>query len=84
MQLIIEQISTKFKRYYPDIEVISENNQYITLDLDLSDFADGEYVITVYKDNNEKIGEDIIRIGEYKTTKTEYKIEKKFTQYVRK
>lgn len=84
MQVIIEQISTKFKRYYPDIEVISENNQYITLDLDLSDFADGEYVITVYKDNNEKIGEDIIRIGDYKTTKTEYKIEKKFIQYVRK
>lgn len=84
MQLIIEQISTKFKRYYPDIEVISENNQYIKIEIDLSDFVDGEYVITLYKDNNEKIGEDIIRIGEYKTTKTEYKIEKKFTQYVRK
>lgn len=84
MQLILEQVSTKFKRYYPNIVVISDKKQYITLDLDLSDFADGEYVITVYNDNNEKIGEDIIRIGEYKTTKTEYKIEKKFTQYVRK
>lgn len=84
MQVIIEQISTKFKRYYPNIDVISDKKQYITLDLDLSDFADGEYVITVYTDNNEKIGEDIIRIGDYKTTKTEYKIEKKFTQYVRK
>ena len=53
-------------------------------DDDLSDFDDGEYVISLYDDNNEKTGEDIIRIGEYKTTKTEYKIEKKFTQYVRK
>ena len=84
MQLILEQFSTKFKRYYPDIEVISENNQYIKIEIDLSDFDDGEYVISIYDDNNEKIGEDIIRIGEYKTTKTEYKIEKKFTQYVRK
>lgn len=84
MQLILEQVSTKFKRYYPDIEVISENNQYIKIEIDLSDFDDGEYVISIYDDNNEKIGEDLIRIGEYKTTKTEYKIEKKFTQYVRK
>lgn len=84
MQLILEQVSTKFKRYYPDIEVISENNQYIKIEIDLSDFDDGEYVISIYNDNNEKIGEDLIRIGEYKTTKTEYKIEKKFTQYVRK
>lgn len=84
MQILIENNTTHFKRYYPNIDVISDKKQYITLDLDLSDFADGEYVITVYKDNNEKIGEDIIRIGEYKTTKTEYKIEKKFTQYVRK
>lgn len=84
MQLILEEVSTKFKRYYPNIDVISDKKQYITLNIDLSDFADGEYVITVYNDNNEKIGEDIIRIGDYKTTKTEYKIEKKFTQYVRK
>ena len=84
MQILIENDTTHFKRYYPNIDVISDKKQYITLDLDLSDFADGEYVITVYTDNNEKIGEDIIRIGEYKTTKTEYKIEKKFTQYVRK
>ena len=84
MQLILEQVSTKFKRYYPDIEVISENNQYIKIEIDLSDFDDGEYVISLYNDNNEKTGEDLIRIGEYKTTKTEYKIEKKFTQYVRK
>lgn len=84
MQLILEQVSTKFKRYYPDIEVISENNQYIKIEIDLSNFDDGEYVISLYDDNNEKTGEDLIRIGEYKTTKTEYKIEKKFTQYVRK
>lgn len=84
MQLILEQVSTKFKRYYPNIDVISENNQYIKIEIDLSDFDDGEYVISIYDDNNEKLGEDLIRIGEYKTTKTEYKIEKKFTQYVRK
>ena len=84
MQAIIEQVSTKFKRYYPNIEVISDNNQYIKIELNLSDFEDGEYEITVYNDKNEKMGEDIIRIGEYKTAKTEYKIEKKFTQYVRK
>ena len=84
MQVIIEQISTKFKRYYPNIDVISDNNQYIKIELNLTDFENGEYEITIYSDNNEKIGEDIIRIGEHKTTKTEYKIEKKFTQYVRK
>jgi hypothetical protein len=46
-------------------------------------YEDGDYQITIYSDDNRIVAEDIIRIGGYKSTKLQYKVEKKFTQYVK-
>lgn len=82
MQVILEHTTTKFKRYYPEIEVKTENVLHFTIELNVEDLEDGEYIMTIYKDNNEVITKDLVRIGDYKIM--EYKVEKKFTQYVRK
>lgn len=82
MQVILECTSTKFKRYYPEIEVKTENVLHFVIELNVEDLEDGEYIMTIYKDNNEVITKELVRIGDYKII--EYKVEKKFTQYVRK
>jgi hypothetical protein len=82
MQCILEKTSTKFKRYYPEVEVKSDNPIYFTIQIDVDGLQDGEYIMTLYKDNNEEIAKELMRIGNYKII--EYKVEKKFTQYVRK
>lgn len=84
MQVLIEHTTTKFKRYYPNIEVNIDNPLYLHIELDTRDFLDGEYQVTVYTNDNVVVGEEIIRIGEYKSEKTQYKVEKRFTTYVRK
>ena len=85
MQVILENLTTKYKQYFPDIEVNTDNPMYFTLNMDLSHLQDGEYQLTIYTDDNKQIGEEIIRLGEFnKTEKTQYKVEKKFTTYVRK
>lgn len=81
---MFEHLTTKFRRYYDNIEVSSDNPMFLTFELDTRNFADGEYQLTIYTDKNEVVGEEIIRIGNYKTANTQYKVEKKFTQYVRK
>ena len=84
MQGILECTTTKFKRYYPQIEIIIDNPLFFHIELDTRSLEDGEYQITIYTDDNRVVGEELIRIGEHKTaTKTQYKVEKKFTQYVR-
>lgn len=84
MQLILEETTTKFKRYYTNVEVKINNSLYITIEVDTSKLVDGEYEMRLYADDNTLVAEDIVKIGEYKSPTTEYKIEKKFTQYVRK
>lgn len=84
MQLILEHTTTKFKRYYPEVEVKIDNPLYITIEVNTSSLADGEYEMKLYTNDNKIVAEDIVKIGDYKTPTTEYKIEKKFTQYVRK
>lgn len=82
MQILLENNTTHFKRYYPEIEVKTENVLHFTIELNVEDLEDGEYTMTIYKDNNEVITKELVRIGDYKIM--EYKVEKKFTQYVRK
>ena len=84
MQVILENLTTKYKQYFPDIEVNTDNPMYFTLNMDLSHLQDWEYKLTIYTDDNKQIGEEIIRLGEFKAEKTQYKVEKKFTTYVRK
>lgn len=84
MQVILVNTLTKFKRYYPEVEVKIDNPLYITIEVNTSNLADGEYEMKLYTNDNKIVAEDIVKIGEYKAPKTEYKIEKKFTQYVRK
>lgn len=84
MQVILENLTTKYKQYFPDIEVNTDNPMYFTLNMDLSHLQDGEYQIAIYTDDNKQIGEEIIRLGEFKVENTQYKVEKKFTTYVRK
>lgn len=82
MQCILEKTSTKFKKYYPKVDVKIDNPINFTIELNVENLEDGEYIMTLYKDNNEVITKDLIRIGDYKTM--EYKVEKKFIQYDRK
>lgn len=82
MQCILEKTSTKFKKYYPKVDVKIDNPINFTIELNVENLEDGEYIMTLYKDNNEVITKNLIRIGDYKTM--EYKVEKKFIQYDRK
>ena len=84
MQAILEHTTTKFKRYFPNIHINSDNILYMMIEIDTRDYEDGEYQITIFEDDNRIIAKEIIRIGNNKDTKTQYKVEKKFTQYVRK
>lgn len=84
MQLILEHTTTKFKRYYPEVEVKTDNPMYVTIEIDTRKLADGEYEMKLYSNDNKLVAQDIVKIGDYKAPTTEYKIEKKFTQYVRK
>ena len=84
MQAILANTTTKYKRYYSEVEVISSDNLYNLIELDTSNLEDGEYMLTVYSDDNKVVANDLLRIGDYNSTKTQYKIEKKYTQYVRK
>ena len=85
MQAILENTTTKFKQYFPEYEVISDNLMYYTIELDTREYQDGNYQITLLDDSNRVVAQDLIKIGDFKNTnKIEYKVEKKFTQYVRK
>ena len=83
MQAILEHTTTKFRQYIPEIRVLSTDSMYLTIELNTEKYQDGDYRIMIFEDNNNVVGSDIIRIGSYKNTKTQYKVEKKFTQYVR-
>lgn len=83
MQVILEHLTTKFKQYFPNVEVNTGNSFYFQLEMDLSHLQDGEYQLTIYDDFNKVVGEELIRLGGHSETKTQYKVEKKFTQYVK-
>lgn len=84
MQAILTNNTTKFARYYDDIQPNPINPMYLSFTIDTSKLQDGEYNLRVYEDNNELVLEDFVKVGEYTNNKIEYKVEKKFTQYVRK
>lgn len=84
MQLSLTHITTNFKRYYPKIDVTFENELYIKFNIDTLDLGDGEYHFELLDDKNNLICEEVLRVGDYKNNKVEYKIDKKYTQYVRK
>lgn len=85
MQAKLEHTTTKFTQYFPDFGVISSDSMYMVVALDTTNYMDGEYTLTIYDDDNRVLAKDIVRIGDYnKNTKVEYKVEKKFIQYVRK
>lgn len=81
MQVILENNTTHFKKYYGDVEV-NNSKLYTNFDLDVSGLQDGEYTLCLYSDRNELISKELVRIGDYQIKK--YKAEKKFTQYVKK
>ncbi len=83
MQVILEHLTTNFKQYFPNVEVNTGNSFYFQLEMDFSHLQDGEYQITICDDNNRVVGEDLIKLGEHTATKMQYKVEKKFTQYVK-
>ena len=66
MQCILRHNTTKFRRYYPYLDVNTDNVMYFEIVIDTRDFEDGEYTIQLFTDDNVMVGEDIIRIGEYK------------------
>lgn len=85
MQAILEHLTTKYRQYYPEITLISDNTLYDVIEIDTTDFIDGDYKISLIDNNNTLISEEIIRVGTFTNkNKIEYKVEKKFTQYARK
>lgn len=84
MQLSLSNITTNFKKYYPKIDVTFENELYIKFTIPTLDLGDGEYHLELFDDKNNLISEEVLRIGDFNVDKKEYKVEKKFTQYVRK
>lgn len=84
MQCILQNITTKFKQYYPDIEV-NLNKLYATLELNTEEYKNGEYLITLLTDDNEIVGEEMVKIGDFSSVEAlQYKAVKMFKQYDRK
>lgn len=82
MQVIIENNTTNFKRYFEDIDIKADTPLYRSIELHLNDLDDGEYTLTLLNNANEIIQKELLRIGDYEIKN--YKQEKKYTQYVRK
>lgn len=82
MQLILKHNTTKYSRYFDNIEVNVEHPLYLSIQLDVTTLQDGEYTLTLYKNSNEILAKELIRVGDYQIK--EYKVEKKYTQYARK
>lgn len=81
MQILLENNTTHFKRYYDKVEW-DLNKMYIKTELDVSDLEDGEYTLYFLNNSNEIIAKELVRIGDYTN---EYKTTtKKFIQYGRK
>ena len=82
MQILLENNSTKYKRYFEEVDINIDNPLYMAIKLDISTLNDGEYTLTLLKNNNEILAKELIRIGDYQIK--EYKVEKRYTEYVRK
>lgn len=81
MQIILENNTTHFQRYYPEVQD-KWDKIYIETELDVSMLEDGEYTLFLFNDSNELVTKELVRIGDYQIK--EYKVEKKYTQYARK
>lgn len=82
MQIVLEHNSTKYKRYFDEVNVNIDNPLYMSVKLNVATLEDGEYTLTLYKNSNDILAKELIRIGDYQIK--EYKVEKKYTQYARK
>ena len=82
MQVIIENNTTNFKRYFEDIDIKADTPLYRSIELHLNDLDDGEYTLYLLNNANELITKELIRVGDFQIN--ELKTKKKYTQYVRK
>lgn len=81
MQILLENNVTHFTKYYDNVDV--ENGTiYFKTEIDTSMLVDGEYTLYLLDNVNKVISKELVRLGNF--NKNEYKLEKKFTQYVRK
>lgn len=80
MQILIENNTTHFKRYYDEVEV-KMGKIFTETELDVSGLEDGEYTLYLLNNVNVVVSKDLVRIGDYTNT---YKAVKKFIQYGRK
>lgn len=81
MQLILTNTTTNYSIYSPNITPITENEIYWEFEIDTSHLIDGEYQLKLYNDNNQIIYTDLVKIGEYKPTKINYQVNKKYKTY---
>lgn len=81
MQILLENNTTHFQRYYPEVHN-KWGKIYIETELDLEGLENGEYTLFLINDSNELVSKELVRIGDY--TNNEYKTEKKFIQYGKK
>ena len=79
MQILIENTTTKFKKYFDDVE-IKNGKIYLETQIDTSNLNDGEYRLFLYNDSNELISSDLLKIGEYNIENKRLKV---FKQYVK-
>ena len=77
MQILIENTTTKFKKYFDDVE-IKNGKIYLETQIDTSNLNDGEYRLFLYNDSNELISSDLLKIGEYNIENKRLKV---FKQY---
>ena len=77
MQILIENTTTKFKKYFDDVE-IKNGKIYLETQIDNSNLNDGEYRLFLYNDSNELISSDLLKIGEYNIENKRLKV---FKQY---
>ena len=77
MQILIENTTTKFKKYFDDVE-IKNGKIYLETQIDTSNLNDGDYRLFLYNDSNELISSDLLKIGEYNIENKRLKV---FKQY---
>ena len=80
MQIVLENNTTHFKRYYDNVNV-KQGKIYMETKLDVSNLQDGEYTLWILNNANEIIAKELVRIGDYRS---ENKTTTKFIQYGRK
>lgn len=81
MQLKLEHTTTNFTQYWDNIDDISTNSFFYEFLIDTSQLQDGEYLLSLYDDDNIKLCDTLVKIGEYQSTKITYNKKKKYITY---